>query len=198
MAQVATYTLEQFIADIRGVFASIKDNPKAQAQAIAAHMEKILAVPDWLEEKIKAPTEGGFSRADLYLDPEFGHPGPGFLVMCSIQDPNRDPRLGGGIPHDHGASFVVYGTYKGAIEQTKYRWFYPEGAWTSPRLQESERFVQRAGQVAFFLPGEIHKTVNATNERALVLRVEAQTLDRVTRHRYDPETNAVTLIRATA
>lgn len=89
---------------------------------------------------------------------------------------------------------MVYGVYQGAIEQTTYRWVYPEGQWTSPRLTQSQRFVQRAGEVAFFLPGEIHKTVNAAQEPSLVLRVEGQKLDRVARHRYDPDTNSARLV----
>ena len=189
MIQETTYTLEQFVDDIREAFGS-KD-PRAQAQVIAGHMQKILAVPGWLDEKIQ---EAEGSRVDLHLDRDCGHPGPGFLLMCSIQDPGRNPNEGGGRPHDHGASWVVYGVYRGAIEQTKYRWWYPETDWTNPQLKEIGRFVQRAGDVAFFLPGEIHKTVNAANERSLVLRVEGQKLDGVVRHRYDPETNAATVV----
>lgn len=195
MAQIATYTLEQFIADIREVFATIKD-PRAQAQAVAEHTKKILAVPGWLEEKIDLPAEGGYGRADLYVDDERGHPGTGFLLMCSIQAPGVKPGEAGTVPHDHGASWVVYGVYKGAIEQTVYNWSYSGGAWASPQVKESTRFVQREGEVAYFLPGVIHKTLNASNGRSLVLRVEAQKLDWVTRHRYNLESNSAILQKA--
>jgi len=190
MVQEATYTLEQFIGDIREAFGST--DPRTQARAVAGHMKKMLAVPGWLEEKIQASPQG--SRVDLHLDRDCGHPGPGFLLMCSIQDRGRDPNQGGARPHDHGASWVVYGVYHGAIEQTKYRWWYPETDWTNPQLKEIGRFVQRAGDVAFFLPGEIHKTVNAADEQSIVLRVEGQKLDGVVRHRYDQETSTATAV----
>ena len=192
MARTATYTLDQFMANIRDAFDS--GDPRAQAQAVAAHMRKILREPGWLDDKIEGAEPG---RVDLYLDPERGHPGPGFFLMCSIQDPGRDSNQGGGRPHDHGASWVVYGVYRGAIEQTKYRWWYPEDDWANPQLKEIGRFVQEAGDVAFFLPGEIHKTVNAANERSIVVRVEGQKLEGVVRHRYDPETNAASVQVAT-
>jgi hypothetical protein len=86
--------------------------------------------------------------------------------------------------------------YRGAIEQTKFRWVLPGGQWLSPELRESERFVQREGAVAFFLPGEIHKTATVSDGPAVVLRIEGQAMDRVTRHRYDPETNAVEMFQA--
>ena len=41
--------------------------------------------------------------------------------MCGIQRPVQD-----NLPHDHGTTWVVYGVYQGAIEQTKWRWYYAE------------------------------------------------------------------------
>src|SRR6266852_2525307 len=57
--------------------------------------------------------------------------------------------------------------------------------WTSPELKPAERYVQREGEVAFFLPGEIHTTKNVHDGRSLVFRLEGQRLDRVLRHRYN-------------
>ena len=189
MAQVTTYTLESFIADVRQVFASTKD-PRSQAQAVAGHMKELLAIPEWLDEKVKQ-VEGGYGRVDLHLDDEYGHPEPGFLAMCSAQRPGQD-----NSPHDHGASWVVYGVYEGAIEQTKWRWVYPEGDWTSPDLKPVDVLVQKQGEVAFFLPGEIHTTKNVADGRSLVFRLEAQKLEGVMRHRYNQQENSGRAFRA--
>jgi hypothetical protein len=62
-----------------------------------------------------------------------------------------------------------------------------------------ERFiadVQRVGAVAFLLPGEIHTTKNVHDGRSLVFRLEAQRLDQVMRHRYNPQANAARAFRA--
>ena len=187
MVQAATYTMEKFVEDVRGIFASTGD-PLAQAQAVSSHLQELLRVPGWLEEKINLPPEEGYGRVDLHQDEEYGHPGPGFLLMCSIQHPGQD-----NLPHDHGNSWVVYGVYQGAIEQVKWGWVYPEGEWTSPHIERTQSYVERDGDVAFFLPGEIHNTRNVNEGRSVVVRLEAQELSRVPRHRYNPETGEVSL-----
>ena len=115
MAQVATYTVEAFVEDVRNMFASTTD-PRAQAQFVARHMQELLKTPGWLEERINLTAEGGFGRYDLHQDDEFGHPEDGFLLMCGVQPAGQE-----GVPHDHGTTWVVYGVYEGAIEQTKWR-----------------------------------------------------------------------------
>ena len=54
-------------------------------------------------------------------------------------------------------------------------------------LQETGDFTQKDGKVAFFLPGEIHNTLNVTGDRAVVVRLESQKLDRITRYQYNPD-----------
>ena len=191
MAQ-STYTIDQFVTDVRQVFANVQD-ARARAQGVAKHMKDLLAASD-LTEEINRRAGGRRGRIDLHIDEKYGHPAPGFCLMTSISGPGSGEGPGGRLPHDHGASFVVYGVYKGAIEQTKYKWIYAkEGEWTSPELRESERFVQRPGEVAFFLPGEIHKTTRVGSEPQMVIRLEAQWLNRVLRHAYNPENNSVVL-----
>lgn len=186
----STSTIEKFVDEVRRVFATVKD-PRAQAQSVAKHMKDLLVSPGLMAE-IHQRGGGRSGRVDLHVDEEYGHPAPGFCLMTSI--PGGEERPGARRPHDHGASYVVYGVYKGAIEQVKYKWTYPkEGSWTSPELKESDRFVQREGDVAFFLPGEIHKTSPVGDAPPIVVRLEAQRLDRVLRHAYSPEKQAVLL-----
>ena len=106
--------------------------------------------------------------------------------MASVQKPDQD-----NLPHDHGAAWVVYGVYDGAIEQRKWRWFYPGEGVDTPQIKETGDFVQENGTVAFFMPGEIHTTKNISGKRSLVVRLESQKLDRVTRYQYDPKKNTV-------
>ena len=187
MAQAAIYTMETFVSDVRQIFASTKD-PRAQAQGVARHMQELLKTPGWLEEQIDLPAEGGFGRHVLHQDEEFGHPEGGFLLMCGIQRPGQD-----NLPHDHGNTWVVYGIYQGEIEQTKWRWSYPEADRTSPEIKPLETWVQEPGEVAFFLPGEIHNTRCVADDRAVVVRLEGQKLAGMLRHRYDPKTNTAEL-----
>ena len=108
------YTVDEFIDDVREIFDATQD-PLAQAQGVADKMEVLLQTPGWLEERLELPDEGGYGRYDLHLDEDYGHPGGGFWLMASVQKPDQD-----NLPHDHGAAWVVYGVYEGAIKQTKF------------------------------------------------------------------------------
>ena len=58
MTQGASYKFDQFIADVRQVFAANQD-ARAQAQGVAKHMKELLAAPGWLEERASLKPETG-------------------------------------------------------------------------------------------------------------------------------------------
>lgn len=179
-------SIDSFVKAVRQVYAG-SDDARAQAQGIAAELQTLLQQPGLMQE-IEDIAAGRTGRIDLHIDDRFGHPGPGFCLMTSINRAGK--RTGGARAHDHGASYVVYGVLSGAIEQTKYNWAYePDGGWTAPVLKPGDCFVQNAGDVAFFLPGEIHKTSAVSEKPPVVLRLEGQLLDHVARHTYDLEKN---------
>ncbi len=184
-AQTATYTMEAFVEDVEDVFRNEKDI-HAQAKTVSEYLKKLLAVPGWLEEKLELEEEGGYGRFSLHLDEESGHPGNGWWLMASVQKPGQD-----NLPHDHGVTWVVYGVYKGSIQQRKWRWAFPGEGVDQAQIKESGRFIQKPGAVAYFLPGEIHDTLNVEEGRSLVVRLESQKLDRVTRFEYNPETGSM-------
>ena len=183
--QIANYTMEAFVEDVRNVFRNETD-PHVQAKTVSAFLEDLLAVPGWLEEKIDIPEEGGYGRFSLHLDEETGHPGNGWWLMASVQKPGQD-----NLPHDHGVTWVVYGIYKGSIRQRKWRWAFPGEGVDHAQIKETGQFIQRDGDVAYFLPGESHDTLNIEEGRAIVVRLESQKLDRVTRFQYNPETGTM-------
>ncbi len=184
-AQTATYTMEAFVEDVEDVFRNEKDI-HAQAKTVSEYLKKLLAVPGWLEEKLELKEEGGYGRFSLHLDEESGHPGNGWWLMASVQKPGQD-----NLPHDHGVTWVVYGVYKGSIQQRKWRWAFPGEGVDQAQIKESGRFIQKPGAVAYFLPGEIHDTLNVEEGRSLVVRLESQKLDRVTRFEYNPDTGSM-------
>jgi hypothetical protein len=180
MSAVAVYTLEDFVRDLRQGFAS-HDDLVGRANAVAEILQHLLNVGGWVQTLL----DGGGDAAlpgSIYTDDTYGHPAAGFHITCGAQRPGQR-----NTPHDHGAGWVVYGPYQGAIEQTRYAWDYAQGL-LAPRLVARETFVQEAGQAAYFLPGEIHATRNVA-DRSVVVRVESQQTARLWRHRYDPEHN---------
>ena len=177
-------SIDTFVGGVREVFAG-SDDARAQARGIAAKLQQLIAQPD-LTQEVEIIADGRTGRIDLHIDDQFGHPGPGFCLMTSINRTGKP--TGGARAHDHGASYVVYGVHKGAIEQTKYTWAY-DCDLTTPFLKPGDCFVQNAGDVAFFLPGEIHRTTAVSEDAPVVLRLEGQLLDRVARHTYDLESD---------
>jgi predicted metal-dependent enzyme (double-stranded beta helix superfamily) len=187
-AHTATYTMEAFIEDVQEVFRTERD-PHKQAKAVAGYMKELLAVPGWLEEKLDLPVDGGYGRFALHLDDASGHPGNGWYLMASVQEPGQD-----NLPHDHGVTWVIYGVYQGAIRQRKWRWAFPGEGVDQAQIVEHGSFVQRDGTVAYFMPGEIHDTLNVAEGRSLVVRLESQKLDRVTRFQYNPADGSMTIM----
>ena len=102
--------------------------------------------------------------------------------MASVQKPGQD-----NLPHGHGATWVVYGVYDGVIQQRKWRWAFPGEGVDKAQIVEHGKFLQKDGAVAYFIPGEIHDTLNTRDGRTVVVRLESQKLDRVTRFQYNPE-----------
>ena len=191
MTQTNGYTLEAFIEDARQTFAD-SDDAKVQAQTIAGHMEKLLQVPNLLDGKLEIP-ETGTSVVSLHHDAQYGHPAPGFWLMCNAQ--SKTGATVGVHPHDHGAAWVVYGVYSGAIQQTTWRWAFHAPDRSDPHLDEVGQWIQKPGEVAFFMPGAIHAQQNVFDGPSVVIRLEGQKLDGVIRHSYDLRTESATIVR---
>jgi predicted metal-dependent enzyme (double-stranded beta helix superfamily) len=193
MTETETYTLERFIDDARQAFAA-SESPLERAEPIAAALRRLLGEPGWLEERLGLPPEGGLGTYTLHDDTEYGHPEPGFKVLAHVYSGNASS-AGTGL-HDHGPCFVVYGVYAGEITQRKFFWA-ADTLIERPHLEEYTRFVQQAGDVAYFLPGEIHETLRIEGQRSIVIRVTSQDLGRIWRHRYDLRTGKVQAVRST-
>ena len=178
MSTVAVYTLQDFVRDLRAEF-SAHDDLVGRSNGVAAVLEHLLSVGGWVQELID---KGAALPGSTYVDDEAGDPAPGFHITCGAQKLGQT-----NDPHDHGAGWVVYGTYSGAIEQTRWGWDYSDGL-HKPRLVAQTGFLQPAGQAAYFLPGEIHTTTCAVDQ-SVVVRVESQKMSTIWRHRYDRKAN---------
>jgi hypothetical protein len=181
MAQATeTQTEKQLIAAVREAFAS-SDDARGQAQAIADAMRRAFQ-QGWPEN---SPTMGdGYGTFLIHSDSEYGHPAPGFQVLAYRQAPQPESPPS---PHDHGACFVVYGVARGGNVQTRYTWRYEEDTTKPPVLVQTQQHVQKPGDAAYFLPGEVHATQGSPNEETVYVRITSQDLDHVWRHRYNPE-----------
>ena len=184
-----TYTEEQFIEEVRQAFASTGD-ATGQAQAIADHMRRMFAT-GWPENSaMMGEGDGTFL---IHADKEMGHPNPGFMIMAYRRGPQPESPPS---PHDHGPCYVVYGVASGANTQTRYAWRYDEDTTLAPTLEATQQLLQKPGDAAYFLPGEIHATQGSTEEETVFVRITSQDLDDVWRHRYNPAHNTSQAFRS--
>lgn len=169
------YTLKQFCADCH---AALKTDPgRAGREAVRAALERLLAEPDFIARHVEGVAQG---KRELYRDPELG-----FLVLAhGTAAGNRRGR-----PHDHGASWAVYGQARGFTEMTVWKRIDDGAVPGRAELVPERRFRLEAGRAALFDTGTIHNTAHP--EPALWVRVTGADLDRIERHAYDPEAQTV-------
>ena len=176
-------SLERYIAEVRAAWGDGRD-PNLPFR-VAALMEKLFAstTPDdpWMAELIR---EGKPSR-ELYRDPEFG-----FIQMGHIHKQGH-----GNKPHDHGPCWVVYGSFKGVTEITKYKRTDDGSKPGKATIVKEELHRLAPGVVIPYLGGHIHST-NAVEGPGVVFRFLSYDLEKIDRSRYLMEKGTVVPIRA--
>jgi hypothetical protein len=114
----------------------------------------------------------------LYEDPELG-----FQVLAHVNDKARVSP-----PHDHGASWAIYGQATGWTDMIE--WRRKDGADADhATLTPTKRYRLMPGQAGIYQDGAIH-SINYP-DGARFVRVTGTNLDRIHRVRYDLETGVV-------
>jgi hypothetical protein len=98
------YSLDAFCQDCR---TALKADP-AGREAVRQKLEQLLAEPAFLDRYVLSAPPG---RHTLYEDPELG-----FVVLAHI-----NPKGHKSPPHDHGASWAIYGQATQYTDMTEWR-----------------------------------------------------------------------------
>ncbi len=104
-----TDSLQEYIAEVRSVWSDGSD-PQLPFR-VKELLEKLLLSTDPQEAWIARLIREGLPSKELYRDKEHG-----FIQMGHVRQKGHYSS-----PHDHGASWVLYGVYHGAAEITTYR-----------------------------------------------------------------------------
>lgn len=166
-----TYTLDQFCADAHAAMA--KDSGSRGRDEIRVHLEKLLINQDFVEEHLSAH---GSSKSLLYHDKEFD-----FYIMAHGTDAGNRK----GKPHDHGASWAVYGQATGLTNMTVWNRTDDGSRDGHAELAEDNTFPLMPGKAALFDTGVIHSTAHPKPARWV--RVTGTDLDTIERYAYDPD-----------
>jgi predicted metal-dependent enzyme (double-stranded beta helix superfamily) len=142
----------------------------ARPRSRAALLEKLLAEKDFLAEHVTAAPPG---RHTLYEDPELG-----FVVLAHINS-----RGGKSPPHDHGASWAVYGQVTEYTDMTE--WHRSDGG-TGPgpaSIEVARKYRLEPGHAGIYDIQAIHAIDYPDGAR--FVRVTGTDLERVPRLKFD-------------
>lgn len=165
------YTLDEFCNDCHTALK--KDPGAAGREEIRAHLEKLLVNEEFVKEHLSGQGSG---KTLLYHDTDTD-----VRVMAHGTDQGNRK----GKPHDHGASWAVYGQAIGLTNMTVWERTDDRSEEGKATVEEIHEFPLEPGKAALFDSGIIHSTAHP--DPARWVRVTGTDLDTIERYAYDPE-----------
>ena len=170
-----SYDLKPFIDDCR---AALKRDPgPAGREKVRVLLERLLRDEDFLAAHCADSTPKGLYV--LHDDPELG-----FQILAHINEKAR-----GSPPHDHGASWAIYGQAVSYTDMIEYRRTDDGADPKAARLEVTKKYRLNPGQAGIFQDGAIHSIDYPDGSQ--FVRVTGTNLDRISRSSYDLKTGAV-------
>ena len=169
------YTLQQFCADHRALLTSGQPLDKALPQ-VAEKLSALLRNPEFVAETFNDDTPIG--RRTLHHDTDTD-----VYVLAHVYDGPKK-----GSPHNHGASWAVYGTARGVTNMTEWRRTNSETE-AQAVLAPVEHYGLTPGLTRAYGPGVLHSTEHPA--KAWVIRVTGTDVDAIPRFRFKPERDRI-------
>lgn len=170
-----SYEFQDFIDDVRATLR--RGQGKAEVEAVRGQLARLLANPEFVERSCGTGAKPGLHR--IHADPELG-----FEVLAYVNEKARKSP-----PHDHGASWAVYGQAISHTDMTEYRRTDDSSVPGKATLEETRRYRLHPGEVGVFMGREIHAIDYPAESR--FIRVTGTNLDRIERSAYDLDTGGV-------
>ncbi len=175
-----TYSFEAFCADNRRAYDA---DGVADLESIRLNLERLIREnPNFVARECTPEDEYGY-RA-LYTDPE-----KGFIVYSHKSYGGRTSP-----PHDHGASWAIYGQAWNATDMTEYRRLDDGSQDGHAKIERTRAYRLEPGQVGKFGPHDIHQI--HFEDDAGFIRVTGADLFQIDTLTYEPESDSVTTIGA--
>jgi predicted metal-dependent enzyme (double-stranded beta helix superfamily) len=170
-----SYDLKRFIEDCR---AALKRDPgPAGREKIRTLLEQLLKDKGFLAAHCSDSTSHGLYV--LHDDAELG-----FQILAHINEKARSSP-----PHDHGASWAIYGQATSHTDMTEYRRVDDQSDPKTAKLEVTRKYRLMPGQAGIFADGAIHSIDYPDASR--FVRVTGANLDRIERSSFDLKTGAV-------
>jgi predicted metal-dependent enzyme (double-stranded beta helix superfamily) len=170
-----SYDLNRFIDDCRETLK--RDPGRAGRERIRVLLERLLKDKDFIAAHCSDRTPKGLFV--LHDDAELG-----FQILAHINEKaRRSP------PHDHGASWAIYGQARSYTEMTEYERVDDRADPATAKLKTTKTYRLDPGQAGIFQDGAIHSIDYPDGSQ--FVRVTGTNLDRIARSSFDPKTGAV-------
>jgi hypothetical protein len=169
------YDLDQFIADCRANLT--RDPGPAGREQVRSDLEKLLQNPQFIADYCGDDQPRGLKV--LYEDPRLG-----FQVLAHINDKARVSP-----PHDHGASWAIYGQATKYTEMTEWERADDGGDPKYAKLRPVAKYRLTPGKAGIYEDGKIHSIDYP--DYARFVRVTGTNLDKINRIRIDLKSGEV-------
>ena len=169
-----SYNLDQFISDCRTVLA--RDPGPSGREEVRVRLERLLGEEEFLRAYCGDDAPQGLQV--LYEDAQLG-----FQVLAHINDKARVSP-----PHDHGASWAIYGQATKYTEMTEWERV-DNGTGGRAELRPTTKYRLNPGQAGIYQDGKIHSIDYP--DKARFIRVTGTNLDKINRIRIDMKTGEV-------
>ena len=164
-----SYTLDAFCRDCHTALQA--DAGPGGREEVRRQLERLLAEPGFLDEHVLSAPPG---RHTLYEDPELG-----FVVLAHV-----NPQAGKSPPHDHGASWAVYGQATQYTDMTEWRRTAGKEGTPGPAILEvARRYRLEPGRAGTYDIRAIHAIDYPAGAR--FVRVTGTDLEHVPRLKFD-------------
>ena len=167
------YELNQFIDDMHATLR--RDSGPAGRETVRKNLERLLENKDFVAQTCGEDAPLGLKV--LYEDKDLG-----FQVLAHVNDKARKSP-----PHDHGASWAIYGQATGHTDMIE--WERTDNGSAQAELKEVKRYRLNPGMAGIYQDGAIHSIDYP--DRARFIRVTGTNLDKINRVRFDLNTGEV-------
>ena len=173
--------IEQFITDLRAIWASEADNERRMARAKPL-LELLLNDPDLKAHSATWPSTEGYKNLVLYVDPDHH-----FVINAVVRVPGRT-----GNVHDHADAWVLYGVLDGSERLERYERLDDGKRPGHAEVRLSSVTTGTQGKVDLVPPRAIHAEQGGpTRSVAIIVRSQRLGEGTVLQHTYYPATNTV-------
>ena len=173
--------LEQFIGDLRAIWAADSDNQRRMEKAKPL-VERLVKDPDLKAHSAGWPSTEGRKNLLLYVDPDHH-----FVVNAVVRMPGRT-----GSVHDHADAWVLYGVLDGTESLERYDRVDDGSRPGYAELKLSSVATGSQGKVDLVPPRAIHAEQGGpTRSVAIIVRTQRLGEGTVLQHSYDPAAKTV-------